>query len=57
MDRTDARVMKHAGATVRKVQPYGCPRNGTMRMCYVERTDNREFIGLVCLSSLKRETR
>ena len=24
------------GTIVRKVQPYGCPRNGTMRHCYVE---------------------
>lgn len=54
LDRTDARVMRHEGAIVRKVQPYGCPRNGTMGMCYVERVDNGEFIGLVNLSSLVR---
>jgi hypothetical protein len=54
LDRCDARVMKHAGAQVRKVQPYGCPRNGTMRQCYVSRVDTGEFIGLVNVSSLKR---
>lgn len=48
------RVLAHAGATVRKVQPFGCPRNGTMGHCYVERVDTGEFIGLVLLNSLKR---
>jgi hypothetical protein len=57
MDRGDPRVMRHAGTEVRKVQPYGCPRNGTMRMTYVERVDTGEFIGLVCLSSLTKRSR
>lgn len=52
LDRMDARVMKHDGALVRKVQPHGCPRNGTMGMVYVERVDTCEFIGLVNQSSL-----
>jgi hypothetical protein len=54
LDITDARVMAHAGALVRKVQPRGCPRNGTMRQAYVERVDNGTFIGLVNLASLER---
>lgn len=54
LDRTDARVMRHAGASVRKVQPIGCPKNGTMRQCYVARADTGEFIGLVNLASLVR---
>jgi hypothetical protein len=54
LDRTSAHVMQHAGAEVRKVQPYGCPKNGTMRQCYVERVDTGEFIGLVNESSLVR---
>lgn len=52
MDRTDKRVSVHEGADVVKVQPYGCPRNGTMGMCYVERSDNGHFIGLVLQASL-----
>ena len=52
LDTCDPRVTKHTGAVVKKVQPYGCPKNGTMRMCYVERVDTGEFIGLVNLASL-----
>jgi hypothetical protein len=56
LDLTDSRVARHAGATVIKVQPHGCPKNGTMRMCYVERVDTGEFIGLVNLASLVKVT-
>lgn len=52
LDCTSERVYKHKGAEVRKVQPVGCPRNGTMRMCFVARADTGEFIGLVNLASL-----
>lgn len=52
LDTTDPRVTAHAGAEVRKVQPVGCPKNGTMRQCYVERVDTGEFISLVNLASL-----
>lgn len=55
LDKSDPRVMRHEGAEVRKVQPVGCPKNGTMRMCYVERVDNGHFIGLVCLSALDKK--
>lgn len=30
LDTTDTRVTKFAGRKVRVIQPYGCPRNGTM---------------------------
>jgi hypothetical protein len=40
-----------AGTIVRKVQPVGCPRNGTMRMAYVETLDG-VFVGLRNLASL-----
>jgi len=40
-----------AGTIVRKVQPFGCPRNGTMGHCYVEPVDGGAF-ALVSLGSL-----
>ena len=40
------------GATVVKIQPHGCPRNGTMGMCYVGDPETGAFIGMVCLKSL-----
>ena len=52
MDRGDARVTRHAGKLVHKVQPVGCPRNGTMGMVYVQVADTGEFIGLVSKNSL-----
>jgi hypothetical protein len=51
LDRTDARVTKHAGAEVHKIQPHGCPPNGTMGQIYVQTLDG-EFIGLVSKHSL-----
>jgi hypothetical protein len=41
-----------AGLKVRVIQPYGCPKNGTMNQCYVENAETKEFIGLVCIGSL-----
>lgn len=35
-----------------KIQPHGCPRNGTMGMCYVGDPFTGEFIGMVCEASL-----
>lgn len=52
LDRGDQRVMAHEGKGVQKVQPAGCPRNGTMDMCYVQLLDG-QFIGLVSLNSLE----
>lgn len=43
------------GTVVVKVQPAGCPRNGTMGFTYVEDADTGEFYGLVLLNSLTRE--
>lgn len=42
-----------AGTRVVKVQPFGCPRNGTMGHCYVEDADSGKFYGLVQLASLR----
>jgi hypothetical protein len=51
LDLTSARVMAYAGREVQKTQPFGCPANGTMGMCYVQTLEG-EFIGLVGLASL-----
>jgi len=52
----DRKVPLAAGTLVRKVQPFGCPRNGTMGQCYVEGLDGT-FYGLVCVGSLVRVKR
>jgi hypothetical protein len=55
MDRTSPHLRElPAGRIVVKVQPYGCPRNGTMGMCYVGDADTGAFIGMVCEASLVR---
>jgi hypothetical protein len=41
------------GTRLRVVQPRGCPKNGTMGMCYTETLEGR-FVGLVCVNSLQR---
>lgn len=43
------------GTVVVKVQPFGCPRNGTMGHCFVEDAATGEFYGLVLLNSLTRK--
>ena len=57
LDRGDPRVIAHTGAEVQKVQPYGCPPNGTMGMVYVQVAATGEFIGLVSKHSLERTGR
>jgi hypothetical protein len=52
LDRGSRRITRHTGAEVQKVQPHGTPRNGAMRMCFVQLADTGEFIGQVCESSL-----
>lgn len=52
LDITSARVMAHKGAEVQKIQPHGCPRNGTMGQVYVQVAKTGEFIGLVNQASL-----
>jgi hypothetical protein len=53
LDAWDSRVRPFAGQRVVKVQPRGCPRNGTMGHCYVETVDG-DFVGLVLVNSLRR---
>lgn len=48
---TERKVPLAEGTLVRKVQPHGCPKNGTMGQCYVEGLDGT-FYGLVCVDSL-----
>jgi hypothetical protein len=52
LDLGSPRITRHTGAEVQKVQPHGTPRNGAMRMCFVQLADTGEFIGQVCESSL-----
>lgn len=40
------------GTLVRKTQPAGCPKNGTMGHCYVEDAETGQFYGLVHQNSL-----
>ncbi len=40
------------GDIVVKVQPYGCPKNGTMGFTYVGHPETGRFIGMVRLASL-----
>lgn len=48
----DRKVPLAAGTRVVKVQPVGCPRNGTMGQTYVEDAETGVFYGLVCTNSL-----
>lgn len=41
------------GAQVVKVQPHGCPKNGTFGMVYVADAATGEFIGMVDARSLE----
>lgn len=52
MDRGIAEV----GTELHVFQPYGCPKNGTMGMTYVQKLTG-EFVGLVCKSSLVKTGR
>jgi hypothetical protein len=53
-DRFDRRENTPAdGTKVRKCQPHGCPKNGTMGHCFIEDLDGK-FIGLVATASLTR---
>ena len=62
LDMFDDRVTDHTGHQVEVVQPYGCPRNGTMGMAYVNCLDSLcisdkgtpYFVGLVNLVSLTK---
>lgn len=62
LDITDQRVVDHTGHQVEVTQPFGCPKNGTMGMCYVDCIDCSDtestpgvfFIGLVNIASLEK---
>lgn len=55
LDRFDPKPHQpKPGTRVVKVQPRGCPKNGTMGFCYVEDAESGAFYGLVLLNSLKR---
>lgn len=41
-----------AGAIVVKVQPFGCPKNGTMGNCYVAPPDDLRDVSMVMVNSL-----
>ena len=42
------------GTLVRKTQPAGCPRNGTMGHTFIEDAETGDFLGLVLLASLAK---
>ncbi len=42
------------GTLVKKCQPFGCPKNGTMGHTYICDASTGKFIGLVTLESLSR---
>ena len=44
------------GTLVRKTQPFGTPKNGTMGHVYVEDAETGAFYGLVMKNSLRRAT-
>jgi hypothetical protein len=52
LDLGTPRITRHASAEVQQVQPHGTPRNGAMRMCFVQLADTGEFLGQACESSL-----
>lgn len=51
---TDHSVTIPRGAVVRKVQPPGCPKNGTMGFTYIK-TEDGKFVGLRRTASLRRK--
>jgi hypothetical protein len=53
MDIYDGHFTLLVGTEVRVIQPYGCPKNGTMGHCYIE-TKSGQFLGLVCINSLEK---
>lgn len=57
LDRFDGRTGLAAGDIVVKIQPHGCPRNGTMGQCYVGDPESGAFIGMVCVNSLRKASR
>tara|TARA_Y100000034_G_scaffold102446_1_gene127318 strand:+ start:3589 stop:3831 length:243 start_codon:yes stop_codon:yes gene_type:complete len=56
IDFFDPKVPIEDGRVVVKVQPYGCPKNGTLGHCYIGDPDTKEMIGLVLEKSLTELT-
>ena len=56
-DIFDPKTTLRPGALVVKVQPYGCPKNGTMGQTYVGDSQTGTFIGMVALASLTKASR
>jgi hypothetical protein len=52
-DIWDPKTDLEEGDLVVKIQPRGCPPNGTMGHCFVGDPETEEFIGLVKESSLE----
>lgn len=52
MDRTSGLALD-PGTIVIKVQPFGCPKNGTMGQCYIGDAYSGNVISMVCENSLK----
>lgn len=62
LDITDKRVTDHTSHVVELTQPYGCPKNGTMGMAYVNCLtcnpgEATVFVGLVNLASLAKNVK
>ena len=55
VDLFDSRVPIEDGTVVVKVQPFGCPRNGTMKHCYVGDSTTGKLFGLILENSLVQE--
>ena len=52
-DRWDPRTPLAPGDRVVKVQPPGCPRNGTFGHCFVADPETGNLLGLVLIASLR----
>lgn len=52
----DFGLKQYNGTEVQKTQPPGCPRNGTMRQCYIQTLEG-DFIGLCNEASLTKTGR
>lgn len=44
---------EYVGELVVKVQPFGCPKNGTMGQCYIGDPETGAMVGMVCVGSLR----
>ena len=51
-DRLEPQHRPEPGTIVVKVQPFGCPKNGTMRHCYIAPVENMSNYVLVQEASL-----